>query len=249
MVGKGEARIGIGAQNDGDLPFAFAVDAGVDPFGRKAQHIGDVVAGDAGGLGAFGGIDGAEDLFLFPPVHGGRDDVRGRGLQDLFRGVGEIAQNFRVGAGEAHLDRVTAARPEGQAFRAKLALRQGLCREGFEAGDKGGDLLDRVGADDDVAVAGVRVFSLIGQHEARGPLAHEGGGRDHVVLRGEPVFQHFQIAVGFVDRRALGQFVIDEEEGCVAVGEELLLDLTEEHEADDRDRDQPCDHQPPEFQA
>ena len=245
LIDQREFRFGISPQHDRDLSVTLAINSRLDARCRKSQDRGDIVTGDPGLLSAVSGINRLEHKFLLSPVDARGDNVVRRRRKPRHRLVREIAQNHRIWPREPHLDRVTATGAKGQTLCAKFALRQTFGRERLKLCNQWRNLINAVGSNDDMAIARVRVFGLIGQHEPIRTAPHKGRSRHHVVLPGKPLFEHHQVSRGLVDRRPLLQLVVDKKQRGVAIGEELLLDLTKQHEADDGNPDQTDNNQPP----
>ena len=251
LIHQAQIRVGRGAHDDRQLALALAIDAGRQSVGGKGEDAGDVIAGDARGLGALGDVIGPQHKFLFAPVRARNQNVRRGVLHDGNRLIGKVAQNLGVAARKPDLDRCAAAGPEDQPRGAKLALGQLLGRKGLERGLQRGNGLQCFGADDHVPIGRIRAFARIGQQEPRGSLAHEGGkGRDILAL-GQPILEPGHLCRGFGDGRALRQRVIHEEDRRIGVGKELLTHLAKAPIAGHRDRQKPRNHQPaqPERQA
>ena len=114
------------ADIDRDLALILAQHARQHAIGGKIQRVGDVLTGDADGLGAILGIVGAQDDLALAPVDADPGQLVG-GLAHPCPGLlGQLAQHLAVGAGNAQLDRIAAAGAKDHGDGAQIAVGHGL---------------------------------------------------------------------------------------------------------------------------
>ena len=232
------------AHDDGDQAIVFPVGARRHPVGGELQGFGDVVAADPGRLGAIIGVNRAQDNFRFPPIRAQMAQIVGVGGHHRGGFHGQRPQHAWVGTAEPHLNRRTAAGAEHHAFGPELPVGQHRGAKRIQVCPQGRYLVPRFGADQHMPIGRARLLRLVGQDEAGRSLADEGRHRHHLRPCGQPLLHRVHVCRCPVDIRTLGQGVVDVENGCVGIREELLADLAKADNANGRQRDQKDDDRP-----